>query len=135
MATNPFLAEIMIFAGNFAPRGYATTDGQILPISQNTALFSLLGTTYGGNGTTNFVLPDFAGAGPVGAGQGQGLSSYDLGQTGGSSTFSLTYGANNPATAAPIQAFTFTSPQITTRSPFLTLTYLIALSGVYPSRP
>lgn len=135
MALNPFVAEIMIFAGNFAPKGYATTDGQILPISQNTALFSLLGTTYGGNGTSNFGLPNFAGRGPVAAGQGQGLSLYDLGQIGGSSTFSLTTGANNPATAAPIQAFTFTSPQITTRAPFLTLTYLIAMSGIFPPRP
>lgn len=82
--SDPFVAEIRMFAGNFAPRGWATCDGQILPISQNTALFSLLGTTYGGNGQSTFALPDLQDSAPVQPGQGAGLSLYDLGQQGGS---------------------------------------------------
>jgi microcystin-dependent protein len=79
MAT-PFLGEIRMFAGNFAPRGFAFCSGQILSIAQNTALFSLLGTTYGGNGTTTFALPDLRGRVPIHQGQGPGLSNYVLGQ-------------------------------------------------------
>lgn len=86
---NPFLAEIRIFPFNFAPKGWAFCDGQILPLSQNTALFSLLGTTYGGNGTSTFALPNLQGNAPMHPGQGPGLSLYDLGQTGGSETVSL----------------------------------------------
>jgi len=82
--SSPFLAEIRIFAGNFAPRGWATCDGQILPISQNTALFSLLGTTYGGNGQTTFALPNFQGTAPMQQGQGPGLTDRSLGELGGS---------------------------------------------------
>jgi microcystin-dependent protein len=85
----PFLAEIKIFAGNFAPTGFALCNGQILPISQNAALFSLLGTTFGGNGTSNFGLPNFQGSAPLGFGQGPGLSSYVLGQTGGTTTVTI----------------------------------------------
>lgn len=79
----PFIGSIVLFAGNFAPRGWAFCNGQILPIAQNTALFSILGTTYGGNGQTTFALPDLRGRAPVSAGQGPGLSIYDLGQVGG----------------------------------------------------
>jgi microcystin-dependent protein len=82
MAT-PFLGEIVIVPYNFAPRGFAFCDGQILPISQNTALFSLLGTTYGGNGTTNFALPDLQGRTPVSSGQGPGLTDRGLGESAG----------------------------------------------------
>src|SRR5512135_3131486 len=78
-----FVAEIRIFAGNFAPTGWALCNGQLMPISQNTALFSLLGTTYGGDGKSTFALPNLQGAAPLQQGQGQGLSLYDLGQTGG----------------------------------------------------
>jgi microcystin-dependent protein len=88
----PFLAQINIVAFNFAPKGFAACDGQILPISQNTALFSLLGTTFGGNGTSNFALPNFQGSVPVHAGEGNGLSPYELGQTGGASSVTLTVG-------------------------------------------
>ena len=88
--SEPFLAEIVMFAGNFAPRGWAFCQGQILSIAQNTALFSLLGTTYGGNGQTTFALPDFRGRSPVGTGQGPGLSSVDLGEMGGNETHTLT---------------------------------------------
>lgn len=86
---DPFVAEIRIFPFNFAPTGWAFCDGQILPLSQNTALFSLLGTTYGGDGKSNFALPNMQGNAPIHAGQGPGLSLYDLGQTGGSDTVSL----------------------------------------------
>lgn len=86
---DPFLAEIRIFAGNFAPRGWALCDGQILPISQNTALFSLLGTTYGGDGRSTFGLPNLQGSVPVGSGQAPGLSYYDLGEVGGATTVSV----------------------------------------------
>lgn len=86
---DPFVAEIRIFPFNFAPRGWAWCDGQLLPISQNTALFSLLGTTYGGNGKSNFALPDLQGRAPMHPGQGPGLSLHDLGEMGGSETVSL----------------------------------------------
>src|SRR4030088_913055 len=86
---NPFLSEIRIFAGNFAPQGYAMCNGQLLPISQNTALFSLLGTTYGGDGKSTFALPNLQGNAPLGAGQGPGLSLRDLGEVGGSQTVTV----------------------------------------------
>jgi len=86
---DPFVAEIRIFPFNFAPKGWAWCDGQLLPISQNTALFSLLGTTYGGNGKSNFALPDLQGRASMHPGQGPGLSLHDLGETGGSETVTL----------------------------------------------
>ena len=87
--SDPFVAEIRIFAGNFAPKGWASCDGQLLPISQNTALFSLLGTMYGGDGKSTFALPNMAGNAPMMWGQGSGLSLYDQGQLGGSQTVTL----------------------------------------------
>src|SRR5579863_4566170 len=86
---DPFVAEIRIFPFNFAPKGWAFCDGQILPLSQNTALFSLLGTTYGGDGKSNFALPDMQGNAPMQPGQGPGLSLHDLGEAGGSDTVTL----------------------------------------------
>jgi microcystin-dependent protein len=86
---DPFVAEIRIFPFNFAPRGWAFCSGQILPLSQNTALFSLLGTTYGGNGSSNFGLPDLQGRAPMHPGQGPGLSLYDLGESSGTETITL----------------------------------------------
>lgn len=86
---DPFVAEIRIFPFNFAPRGWAFCDGQLLPISQNTALFSLLGTTYGGDGRTTFALPNLQGSASMHPGQGPGLSLYSLGETGGSETVTL----------------------------------------------
>jgi microcystin-dependent protein len=86
---DPFVAEIRIFGFNFAPTGWAQCNGQILPLSQNTALFSLLGTTYGGNGQSTFALPDMQGNACMHPGQGPGLSLYDLGQQGGSETVTL----------------------------------------------
>src|SRR5664279_958928 len=84
-----FLASLLIFAGNFAPRGWAFCNGQILSIAQNSAVFALIGTTYGGNGTTNFALPDLRGRVPIHAGQGPGLSLYSLGQSGGTENTTL----------------------------------------------
>src|SRR5215208_6944055 len=86
---DPFVAEIRIFPFSFAPRGWAFCNGQLLPISQNTALFSLLGTTYGGDGKTTFALPNLQGQVPMHPGQGPGLSQYSLGESGGSATATL----------------------------------------------
>ena len=86
---DPFVAEIRIFPFNFAPTGWAFCDGQLLPISQNTALFSLLGTMYGGNGQSTFALPNLQGAAPLHHGQGPGLSERFQGETGGSETVTL----------------------------------------------
>jgi microcystin-dependent protein len=86
---DPFVAEIRIFPFNFPPKGWAWCDGQILPISQNTALFSLLGTTYGGDGKSNFALPNLQGSSPMHPGQGPGLSLHDLGETGGEEAVTL----------------------------------------------
>lgn len=85
-----YIAQIMFMALNFNPRYWAACDGRLLSIASNTALFSLLGTTYGGNGTTTFALPDLRGRVPVGMGTGSGLSSYSLGQMGGTEAVTLT---------------------------------------------
>ena len=87
--SDQFLAEIRIFPFNFAPTGWAFCNGQLMPISQNTALFALLGTFYGGDGKSTFALPNLLDRAPVQPGQGSGLSLYDLGQTGGSETVTL----------------------------------------------
>src|SRR5438552_15462950 len=87
--SEPFLSEIRIMSFNFAPKGWAFCNGQLLPINQNQALFSLLGTTYGGNGQTTYALPNLQSRLPVHQGQGQGLSSYALGQAGGVPTVTL----------------------------------------------
>jgi microcystin-dependent protein len=92
MPTGTFLGEITLVPYNFAPRGYAFCQGQILSISQNTALFSLLGTTYGGDGVSTFGLPDLRGRCAVSQGQGPGLSNYDLGEQTGTETVTLTTG-------------------------------------------
>jgi microcystin-dependent protein len=173
--SNPFLAEIRIFTGNFAPKGWAMCNGQLMPISQNTALFSLLGTTYGGDGKSNFALPNMQGCAPMQPGQGPGLSLRDLGELGGEQTVTLLqseipshshgaqasaggnvpdpgnnfwssgvkghpgfYAASNNATNTPM------SPLATSISggnqphnnliPFLGLTFIIALQGVFPAR-
>lgn len=88
--SEPMIGEVQWFAGNFAPRGWALCDGQLLSIAQNTALFSILGTTYGGDGRTTFGLPDVRGRVIIHAGHGPGLSDYRLGQKGGSETETLT---------------------------------------------
>lgn len=89
-ATDPFIGQLMVTAATFCPQGWAAANGQILSIAQNTALFALLGTTYGGNGITTFALPDLRGRVSVSTGQGPGLNNYDLGETGGSEGHTLT---------------------------------------------
>ena len=118
----PFLGELMLTGYNFCPQGWAAANGQLLPISQNTALFSLLGTYFGGNGQTTFALPDLRGRTPIGVGQGPGLSDRQLGEQGGAETVTLTtnempahthaaYGSTlagntpNPAAALPARKF------------------------------
>ena len=102
---DPFVAEIRIFPINFAPRGWAWCDGQLMPISQNTALFSLLGTTYGGDGKSTFALPDLQGSAPMHPDQGPGLSPHDLGEIGGSDTVTLLQ-SEIPAHAHALRAST-----------------------------
>jgi len=172
--SNPFLAEIRIFTGNFAPKGWALCDGQLLPISQNTALFSLLGTTYGGDGKSTFALPNLQGSAPMQAGQGAGLSLRDLGETAGVQTVTLLQtempahshgvqaatsgglpsptnntwasglkghpGSYAPATASTAQMNPFGTSisggdlPHNNMPPFLGLTLIIALQGVFPAR-
>lgn len=102
------IGEIRMFAGNFAPRNWAFCQGQLLSIAQNTALFSILGTTYGGNGQTTFGLPDLRGRVPVGAGQGPGLPNVDLGEVSGEPTHTLLI------TEIPAHNHTVTAPAATT---------------------
>ncbi len=104
--SSPFVAEIRIFGFNFAPNGWAFCNGQLFPISQNTALFSLLGTTYGGDGKSTFALPNLQGSAPLQPGQGPGLSLYDLGENGGETTVTLLQSEMPAHTHSPLQAST-----------------------------
>ena len=170
---DPFVAEIRIFPFNFAPTGWAFCDGQLLPISQNTALFSLLGTTYGGDGKSTFGLPDLRGSAPMHPGQGPGLSLHDLGEVGGSETVTLlgseipahnhqmrgaTQDPANVKLVNPDASFALSqggtlyqdtgNTQLAPEAlppaggglphnnlmPYLTLTFCIALQGVFPPR-
>ncbi len=173
--SEPFLAEIRIFAGNFAPRGWAFCNGQLLPIAQNTALFSLIGTTYGGDGRTTTALPNLKGRAPMHPGRGPGLTARRLGQKGGTETITLTEAqmanhthtlraAVNPALVRiPSDTVSLARSRGTTAyqqdaannlvdmapqslpnaggslahnnlQPFLTMNFIIALVGLYPSR-
>lgn len=178
---DPYIGEIKIFTGNFAPRGWATCDGQLLSISSNTALFSILGNTYGGNGTTTFGLPDLRGRVPLHIGQGTApLSNRILGQSGGVETVTLNTSqipAHTHSVAVSTAGGTETSPvnnflAVSTDSsvggapanfnkaataasflapaavstvgggtshdnmpPYLPLCFIIAVEGIYPSRP
>jgi microcystin-dependent protein len=171
---DPFLAEIRIFAGNFAPVGWALCNGQLLPISQNTALFSLLGTTYGGDGKSTFALPDLQGRAPMFQGQGPALSDRVLGEMGGTATITLlqseipahshglmaTAGlaagrdpTNNPlarsrngmayqdnintnlVSMSPLAVgVSGNSQPHNNMQPYLCLTFIIAMQGIYPPR-
>jgi microcystin-dependent protein len=132
--TEPFVAEIKLFTGNFAPRGWALTNGQLIAIAQNTALFSLVGTFYGGNGTSNFALPNFQSRMPVHQGQGAGLSPYDIGQQGGAESLSFSSLSIPSAPSPTASASVSFRPQVQTASPFLVLNFIIALQGIFPSR-
>jgi microcystin-dependent protein len=156
MGAEPYIGEIVLYGFNFAPRGWAHCNGQILQIAQFTALFSLLGTTYGGNGQTTFALPDLRGRVPLHPGQGPGLSYHDLGETGGTETVTLTAsqlplhahglpevqvrGTGTPAVGATTGGALGTAategaggnqphPNM---QPYLGLYYAIALEGLYP---
>ena len=124
--SDEFVATIMHFAGNFAPQGTATASGQILPISQNTALFSLLGTTYGGDGKSTFALPDLGGNISVGNGQGIGLSERVLGERFGTDVFDLAASNLPPSSGGA-------SLPVDNTQPALVINYCIGLYGVFPS--
>jgi microcystin-dependent protein len=173
--SEPFIAEIRIFAGNFAPRGWAFCNGQLLPISQNTALFSLIGTTYGGDGRTTTALPNLQGRAPMHPGRGPGLTDRRLGERGGTemvtlseaqmpnhnhtlratmengdqksltSTTTLARSRNGNLyqsdTSANLVSMSDRSLQSTggsqahnNQQPYLTMNFIIALVGLYPSR-
>lgn len=167
-----FLGSLLLVPYNFAPAGWALCDGQLLSIAQYTALFSLLGTTYGGDGVTTFALPDLRGRVPISSGQGAGLQNYSLGQTGGaesatlevnqlpshnhyvetvagpatashpshqylaSSTPGSVYSPAEPTTRLHPMAITHTGggQPINIRSPYITLNWIIALTGIFPSQ-
>ena len=174
--TDPFLAEIRMFAGNFAPTGWALCNGQVMPIAQNTALFSLLGTTYGGDGRVTFALPNLMSSAPMHAGQGNGLSQRYLGEQGGEQTVTLlpsempahthrpmAYAGNGNQTSpqggvwaeslagrvadplyqpTPNAAMNLGNVGLTGGSqphnnmpPYLCVTFIIALQGIFPQRP
>ena len=174
--SEPFIAEIRIFAGNFAPRGWAFCDGQLLPIAQNTALFSLIGTTYGGDGRTTTALPNLQGRAPMHPGRGPGLTARRLGEKVGTETVTLTeaqipshdhtlrgstglaspggptntsslarsrggitaYQTNTTANLVDLNSSALSTTgggqAHTNLQPFLTLNFIIALQGLYPSR-
>ena len=170
---DPFIAEVRIFAGNFAPKGWATCDGQILPISQNTALFSLVGTNYGGDGRSTFGLPNLQGRAAMNAGAGPGLTPRHLGETSGTETVTLDLtqipshnhnllaandvgDTNQPADntfarSSGASVYSPAGPKVVAMSPvaltavgsgqahnnmqpYLALTFIIAMQGVYPPR-
>lgn len=163
-AQEPFIGEIATFGMNYCPKGWAQTNGQLLPINQNQALFALLGTQFGGDGRVNFALPDFRGRVRVGAGQGTNLSSYAVGQSGGAQNVTLTTNelplhahlvsdlgvpptvrvknSNGPAAlvetssaAAAIDSSSVGGGQAhNNMQPYLVMTTCIALIGVFPSR-
>jgi len=131
---NPYLGEIKMVGWNFAAQGWAFTNGQLMPISQNAALFDLLGTTYGGNGTSTFALPDIRSRMPMHMGQGVLLSPRTSGQVGGTEVAAFPLGQIPGAPVAPIQALSYPVPPVPSLSPFLVVNFLIALIGVFPSQ-
>ena len=155
--TEAYLGEIAIFAGNYCPRGWARTDGQLVPVAGHEALFSLVGTFYGGDGRTTFGLPDLRSRTPVGTGRGEGLSNYDIGEEAGSERTRLTV-ANLPPHAHEVPlagearsgagvvesggqatGTAMTGPEggsweVPVRDPYQVVTLCIAMAGLYPSR-
>ena len=130
--SDPFVAEIRMFAGNFAPKGWATCDGQLLPISQNTALFSLLGTFYGGDGKSTFALPDLQGSVPIGQGQSTTGTEYFLGQQSGTSTVTLLQ-TEIPVHTHNVQAYTDDPADVTVPGPGTILGLAQALTPYRPT--
>ena len=137
--SDPFVAEIRIFAGNFAPRNWAFCNGQLLQISQNTALFALIGTTYGGDGRTTMALPNLQGRAPAHPGQGHGLPSYRLGQVvqNSASTVKVVQGITpdrNLGSSQTTRTIAAKVPAGDQRHPYLGVNFIIALQGLFPPR-
>jgi microcystin-dependent protein len=132
--SSPFLSEIRIVTWNFAQKGWAFTNGQILPINQNQALFSLLGTTYGGDAIRTFGLPNLQSRIPMHAGQGGGLSARALGAFGGIEGVTLQTTQIPGAPVSPVNANVGHLTRLSTLSPFLVLNFTIALVGIFPSQ-
>ncbi|KAA3622298.1 MAG: phage tail protein [Bacteroidetes bacterium] len=132
--TEPFIGEITMFAGNFAPRGWALCNGQLLPISEHTALFSLIGTYYGGDGRTTFALPDLRGRVAIHPGTGPDLSTYSLGQTGGTEKVEFPRVTKVGANINAKKTISFETGSASNIQPYGTVNYIIALQGIYPSR-
>jgi microcystin-dependent protein len=132
--TNPYLSEIRIVSWGFAAKGWALTNGQVMAINQNQALFSLLGTTYGGNGQTNFMLPNLQSRIPMHVGQGSGLSFRNLGAFGGIEGITPQTTHIPQAPVSPTNAYVGYQAKFATISPFIVLNFLIALQGIFPSR-
>jgi microcystin-dependent protein len=132
-----FTGEIRMVGFNFPPSGWAFCDGQLIPLSQNTELFSLLGTTYGGDGRSTFALPDFRGRTPIHQGQGSGLSPHDLGEAGGEETETLPSQGikvpQDPTNPVPV-IFAPGGRPINNMQPYLTVSFIIALTGLFPAR-
>ena len=128
-AQEAMLGEIRLFASNFAPRGWAFCEGQLLPISQNTALFSLLGTTYGGDGRTTFALPDLRGRVPVGVGQAPGLNNVRLGEKQGAEPLTISKNPSDDKGKSKTGDTQTIQGQLS-----IGLHYIICLQGIYPSR-
>ena len=138
-AQDTLLGEIKMFAGNFAPRGWAFCEGQLLPISQYSALFSLLGTNYGGDGRTTFGLPDLRGRTPIHHGTGPGLKGIRIGQKGGTQSGKLIpvyvfANATKDGRMVNVLGLTGRAGTLDVRAPYLSVSYIIALQGSYPSR-
>ena len=131
---DPFLGEIKMVGFNYPPRYYAACNGQLLSISQNALLFALLGTTYGGNGTTFFALPDFRGRVPMHWGYGNGLTPRNLGDVGGSETVPLAARPLGDADGTE-EALDGEAPAPSNMMPYCTLNFVIALQGMWPCRP
>ena len=129
------IGEVAWFAGNFAPVRWATANGQIMPINTNTALFSVLGTTYGGDGKTNFALPDLRGRVMVGMGQGPGLTNHNLGQTGGAESVTPPSVPVTSPSAGTKHHSAMRAEQVPTMPPNVALTPIICVQGTFPARP
>lgn len=129
------LGEVKLFAGDFTPRGWALCNGQLLAVSQHEALFALLSNRYGGNGITTFQLPDLRGRTPIGSGTGTGLSSNNIGGTGGSEYMEVndSFIAQEATDGFGVRTWR-TDSKVLNRDPYITLNYIICLSGNFPGR-
>jgi len=131
---NDYIGEIFMTGANFCPRSTASLDGQLLSISQNQALFSILGTTYGGDGRTTFGLPDMRGRSAVHAGRGPGLSSISLGAKSGTEKLSLMTGGQSKGKIENGRNLAGSEQTLNNRDPYLAIKYCIVMQGMYPSR-